>query len=64
HRGVAVPGPRILRPEGGEVQIQSERGERHGAEQVHEQRASSAAEHIRRHRHLTGRRPGKLTCFF
>lgn len=57
HRGVSVPGPWILCPEGGEVKIQPERGERHGPEQVHEQRASSAPEHVRRHRHLTGRRP-------
>lgn len=54
HPGVPVPGPGILRPEGGEVQIQSEGGERHGAEQVHEQRASSAAEHVCWHHHLTG----------
>lgn len=57
HRGVPVPGPWILHSEVGEVQIQSERGERRGAEQVHEQRASSATEHICWHHQLTGWRP-------
>lgn len=57
HRGVPVPGPGLLRPEGSEVQIQSERGDWHGAQQVHEQRTPSATQHIRWHCHLTGRRP-------